>query len=102
MYNQNIFDTINNYLTSSKTEKTIETYILTILEKLALENVICLHIEDNTMNGIDKKKNSWRTHFVNLDTEEDFYIEVLKTSFGLFESRCFYFDDNDNSIIIDV
>lgn len=52
------------------------------------------------MNGIDKEKNSWRIHFVNLNTERDFYIEILKTSSEELESRCFYFDDRDNIVII--
>lgn len=100
MHNENIYNIINNYLSSSETERMVEIYILNIVQQQTLENVICLSVEDNTMNGIDKEKNSWRIHFVNLNTERDFYIEILKTSSEEIESRCFYFDDRDNIVII--
>lgn len=102
MSNQNILDTINNYLNSSVTEKTIESYIINTLKKIDPENLVCLQVEDNTLNGMDNTKYSWRAQFVNLKTEEDFYIEVVKLSSGLFESYCFTFDDNENTKIINI
>lgn len=71
-----------------------------MLAKFPLEKIACLQIEDNTLNGIDTEKNSWQAHFVNLITEEDFYIEVSITQSGIYKSRCFSIDDNDNVKLI--
>ena len=102
MSNQNILDTINNYLNSPNTEKIIESYIINALSKFDLENLVCLQVEDNTLNGIDNYKFSWRAHFVNLKTEKEFFIEVVKLSSDLFEIRCFTFDDNENMKMIKI
>jgi hypothetical protein len=52
------------------------------------------------MNGIDASKTKWRAYFVNLITEEDFYIEVSMTQSGMIRSRCFTFDTNGRSVSI--
>lgn len=42
MHNENIYNIINNYLSSSETERMVEIYILNIVQQQTLENVICL------------------------------------------------------------
>lgn len=102
MSNQNILDIINIYLKSSATEKTIVANMINTLEKIDPENLVCLQVEDNTLNGTDKDKFSWRAQFVNLKTEEDFYIEASKLSSGLFKSSCFKFDDHEDIKMINI
>ena len=98
--NQILHATINKYFTNTTVENIVKTHIFTILENFSLEHIKCLQIDDNTLNGIDTKKNSWRAHFVNLQTEEDFYIEVSVNSSGIFKSCCYTIDNNDNVKII--
>ena len=76
--NIGIKNIINNYLQEAEDEKQVIASIIKVLtnKKLPLDNVKCLGVEDNTMNGIDASKTKWRAYFVNLITEEDFYIEV--------------------------
>lgn len=100
MNNQTILEKINNYFSDTPVEKKVKACMLNMLAKFPLEKIACLQIEDNTLNGIDIEKNSWRAHFVNLTTEEDFYIEVSITPFGIYKSRCFSIDDNDNMKLI--
>ena len=88
--------TIDRYFANTATEQTVKAYMLKALADFPLENIKCLQIEDNTLNGIDTEKNSWRAHFVDVKTEEDFFIEVSVTSSGMYKSRCYTFDDNDN------
>lgn len=102
MNNKNINNILDNYFKNTIVETTVKKYMLNILADFSSEKIICLQIEDNTLNGIDTKKNSWRAHFVNLTTEEDFYIEVSIDSFGIYKSRCFTIDDNDNLKLIKV
>lgn len=94
--NNQVLNTINNYFENTTVEQTVKTHILDILASYPSENTHCLNIEDNTLNGIDTKKNSWRAHFVNLTTEEDFYIEVSVTPFGAYKRRCYIIGDDDN------
>lgn len=91
--NNQVLNTINNYFENTTVEQTVKTHILDILASYPSENTHCLNIEDNTLNGIDTKKNSWRAHFVNLTTEEDFYIEVSVTPFGAYKRRCYIIGD---------
>lgn len=94
--NNQVLNTINNYFENTTVEQTVKTHILDILASYPSENIECLNIKDNTLNGIDTKKNSWRAHFVNLTTEEDFYIEVSVTPFGAYKRRCYIIGDDDN------
>lgn len=100
MSSQIINETINGYFKNTTLESKVKTHILNILANFSLENIKCLHIEDNTLNGIDQKKDSWRAHFVNLKTEEDFYIEVFITPSNMIKSRCYTIDNNDNIKLI--
>lgn len=101
MNNQTILEKINNYFSNdTPVEKAVKTYMLNMLANFPLEKITCLQIEDNTLNGIDTEKNSWRAHFVDLTTEEDFYIEVSITPSGSYKSRCFTIDDDDNLKLI--
>ena len=101
MNNQTISEKINNYFSNdTPVEETVKTYMLNMLANFSSDKIECLQIEDNTLNGIDIEKNSWRAHFVNLTTEEDFYIEVSITQSGIYKSRCFSIDDNDNVKLI--
>ena len=101
MNHQTILKKINNYFSNdTPVEKTVKTYILNMLVNFPLEKITCLQIDDNTLNGIDTEKNSWRAHFVDLTTEEDFYIEVSITPSGAYKSRCFTIDDDDNLKLI--
>ena len=96
MANQILNDTINNYFKNIPDSTIIKTHVFNILTKFPLENIKCLQIEDNTLNGIDVEKNSWRIHLVNLKTEEDIFIEVFITKTNTYNSRCYTIDDKDN------
>jgi hypothetical protein len=100
--NIGIKNIINNYLQEAEDEKQVIASIIKVLtnKKLPLDNVKCLGVEDNTMNGIDASKTKWRAYFVNLITEEDFYIEVSMLQSGMIRSRCFTFDTNGRSVSI--
>lgn len=101
MNNQTINEKINNYFTNNTVvEKTVKAYMLNMLANFSSKKIECIQIEDNTLNGVDTEKNSWRAHFVDLTTEEDFYIEVFITPSGIYKSRCFIIDDNDNMKLI--
>lgn len=100
--NIGIKNIITNYLQETEIEKQVIANIIKVLtnKKLPLDNVKCLGVEDNTMNGIDTVKTKWRAYFINLITEEDFYIEVSMTQSGMTRSRCFTFNNNGRSISI--
>lgn len=100
MNNQILNETINNYFKNTSVENMVKTHILSILTNFPLANIKCLQIEDNTLNGVDTNKNSWRAHFVNLETEEDFFIEVFINTSGTCNSHCYIIDDNDNIKLI--
>lgn len=101
MDNQILFNEIISQLNDSAVEQTVAAYVIHELKDFSfpLENIICLRVEDNTLNGTETQKENWRIHFVNLKTEDDFYIEVSKKS-GKFTSRCFTFDEYDNIKLI--
>ncbi len=40
-------------------------------------HVKCIAVEDNTMNGVDTRKSSWRACFTDWKTEKDFYAELI-------------------------
>ena len=78
MYKQIILNTVNKYLSEAATvdDESIENSIFKALNASGFDCIQYLGIDDNTLNGIDTKKVSWRTYFVNVRTEEDFFIEI--------------------------
>ena len=50
-------------------------------------NLKCLNIDN------DENKNIWRIHFVELKSEKDFYIEIVKTSNGEYSTTCFEYNN---------
>jgi hypothetical protein len=98
MYKQIILNTVNKYLSEAATvdDESIENSIFKALNASGFDCIQYLGIDDNTLNGIDTKKVSWRTYFVNVRTEEDFFIEIKLMDSKSYEICCLVFDENDN------
>ena len=101
MSKKSINEKINNEFDNTPVETTVKTYMLDMLKNFSLENLECLEVADNTMNGDDTEKNSWRAHFTNFITEEDFYIEVSITPSGTYKCRCFTIEGEDANNILE-
>lgn len=101
MSRQSINEKINNEFNNTPVEEKVKTYIFDVLKNFSLENLECLVIEDNTLNGDDPEKSSWRAHFANFVTEEDFYIEVSISPSGEYECKCFTIEGEDDISILE-
>lgn len=98
MYKQIILNAVNKYLSEAATvdDESIENSIFKALNASRFDCIQYLGIDDNTLNGIDTKKVSWRAYFVNIRTEEDFFIEIKLMDSKSYEICCLVFDENDN------
>lgn len=92
--NENILNAIRSYLMANEDEKKVILKIIKALDKtkIPLNDVKCLSVSDNTMNGDDTIKTSWRVSLLNPKTEKAFYIEVIKNKNNRFISECYTFE----------